>query len=84
MAKSVRDTMTGEPRSIATPDSAVEAARLMRDEDVGSLPVTEEGNLVGMITDRDTAIRVVAESETSARATRSLRRRTRTWTRRCD
>ncbi len=61
MAKSVRDTMTGVARSIAASDSVVEAARLMREGDVGSLPVTEEGNLVGMITDRDIAIRVVAE-----------------------
>jgi CBS domain-containing protein len=61
MAKSVRDTMTAEPRSIDSSQQIVEAARLMRDEDVGSLPVLEDGRLVGMVTDRDIAVRVVAE-----------------------
>jgi CBS domain-containing protein len=53
--------MTTDPRSITPRDVVVEAARLMRDEDIGSLPVTEEGRLVGMLTDRDIAVRVVAE-----------------------
>ena len=63
MAKSVRDTMTANPRSITPGDPIVEAARLMRDEDIGSLPVTEEGRLVGMVTDRDIAVRVIAEGK---------------------
>jgi CBS domain-containing protein len=62
MAKNVREAMTANPRSIGTAGSVVEAARLMRDEHVGSLPVVDGGRLVGMITDRDIAIRVVAES----------------------
>ena len=62
MAASVRDTMTENPRSIGVSASAVEAARLMRDEDIGSLPVTDGEALVGMITDRDIATRVVAEA----------------------
>jgi CBS domain-containing protein len=53
--------MTAEPRSIDSSQPIVEAARLMRDEDVGSLPVVEDGRLVGMVTDRDIAVRVVAE-----------------------
>lgn len=61
MTKSVRDTMTADPRSVSPGDTIVEAARLMRDEDVGSLPVTDEGTLVGMLTDRDIAVRVIAE-----------------------
>jgi CBS domain-containing protein len=61
MAKSVRDAMTDGPRSIAASASVVEAARLMRDEHIGSLPVTEDDRLVGMITDRDITTRVVAE-----------------------
>ena len=62
MAKSVRDTMTADPRSIGTSASVVEAARLMREEHVGSLPITDEDKLVGMITDRDITMRVVAEA----------------------
>jgi CBS domain-containing protein len=61
MAKSVRDAMTDDPRSIGAAESVVEAARLMRDEHIGSLPVTEDKRLVGVITDRDITTRVVAE-----------------------
>src|SRR2546423_6736975 len=61
MAKSVRDAMTADPRSIGASASVVEAARLMREQHIGSLPVTEDERLVGMITDRDITTRVVAE-----------------------
>jgi CBS domain-containing protein len=61
MAKTVRETMTAQPTSVERSQSVVEAARLMRDEDVGSLPVIEEGRLIGMITDRDIVIRLIAE-----------------------
>jgi CBS domain-containing protein len=63
MAKSIRDTMTTDPRSITPRDPVVDAARLLRDENIGSLPVTDEGRLVGMLTDRDIAVRVVAEGK---------------------
>jgi CBS domain-containing protein len=62
MAKSVRDAMTGDPRSIGQSASVVEAALLMREEDIGSLPITDDEKLVGMITDRDITTRVVAEA----------------------
>ena len=62
MAKSVRDTMTENPRSIKASASVVEAAQLMRKEHIGSLPITDDEQLVGMITDRDITTRVVAEA----------------------
>jgi CBS domain-containing protein len=62
MAKSVRDAMTENPRSIGVSASVVEAARLMRGEHIGSLPITDDEELVGMITDRDITTRVVAEA----------------------
>jgi CBS domain-containing protein len=62
MAKSVRDAMTEDPRSIGASASVVEAARVMREEHIGSLPVTDDDQLVGMVTDRDITTRVVAES----------------------
>ena len=62
MANSVRDAMTADPRSIGKSVSVVEAARLMRDEHIGSLPITDDEELVGMITDRDITTRVVAEA----------------------
>jgi len=62
MAKNVRETMTADPRSIGASASVVEAARLMREEHIGSLPITDDEKLVGMITDRDITTRVVAEA----------------------
>jgi CBS domain-containing protein len=62
MAKSVRDAMTENPRSIGASASVVEAARLMREDHIGSLPITDGEQLVGMITDRDITTRVVAEA----------------------
>jgi CBS domain-containing protein len=62
MATSVRDAMTENPRSIGASASVVEAARLMREEHIGSLPITDDEKLVGMITDRDITTMVVAEA----------------------
>jgi len=62
MTMNVRDAMTQDPRSIGPSVSVVEAARLMREGDIGSLPITDDEKLVGMITDRDITTRVVAEA----------------------
>ena len=57
----ISDLMTQNPRT-TTPDAGViEAARIMRDDDVGLVPVVDGDRLVGTLTDRDIAIRVVAE-----------------------
>jgi CBS domain-containing protein len=61
MAKTVRDTMSTQPTSVDRSKLIAEAARVMRDQNVGSLPVVEEGRLIGVITDRDIVIRLVAE-----------------------
>jgi CBS domain-containing protein len=60
MTKTVADAMTVNPRTIPPPASAVDAAKIMLEEDVGSVPVVAEGALVGIVTDRDIALRVVA------------------------
>lgn len=56
----IRDIMTRDVRRVEPQTSLREAARLMADIDAGSLPVEEGGRLIGMITDRDIAIRAVA------------------------
>jgi len=61
MARSVQDVMTQNPRTVEAAQMVVDAARLMRDENVGIAPVVEGGRLVGTLTDRDVAVRVVAE-----------------------
>src|SRR2546421_11841648 len=63
MAETIRDVMTGSPRTIDSAGSAVDAARLMRDEDVGLAPIVEGDRLVGTVTDRDIAVRLVAEGK---------------------
>lgn len=69
MAKSIRDAMTSSPRNVDPSTPVVEAAQLMKSEDVGSLPVVESGRLVGMVTDRDIVLRVVAEGNDAKTAT---------------
>ena len=60
-----RDIMTENPATITPETSAREAARLMETHDVGSLPVVEgtERRLVGVVTDRDLALRVLGRGE---------------------
>jgi CBS domain-containing protein len=61
MSKLVRDAMTANPRTVQLDASVVDAARIMAEEDVGSVPVVDaDAILAGMITDRDIALRVVA------------------------
>ncbi len=57
----IRDLMTDNPRTIDAEKPVVYAAKMMRDEDVGLAPIVQGDRLVGTLTDRDIAIRVVAE-----------------------
>ena len=61
--KPLRDAMTTDPTTVEPGTSLKEAAQLMKSDDVGALPVVENGRLTGMITDRDIAIRAVAEGK---------------------
>ena len=59
----VSDAMTREVR-IATPGQSIrEVAKIMAEIDAGAMPVGENDRLVGMITDRDIAIRAVAQGK---------------------
>src|SRR5438128_7538709 len=60
MGKKVRDVMSSQPRSVDPGTPVTEAAKLMKQDDVGSLPVVEGGRLVGIVTDRDIVVRAVA------------------------
>jgi len=61
MAKTVREAMTSKLCSIDTDKTVAYAAKMLRDEDVGIAPIVEGDRLVGVLTDRDIAVRVVAE-----------------------
>lgn len=64
----ISEIMSKNPRSVSPDTPVSEAAQLMKEEDVGLVPVVERvggaetrGRLVGVVTDRDIAIRAVAE-----------------------
>ena len=59
--KSIRDAMTSSPCAIDADKPVSYAAKMMRDEDVGFAPIVDGDRLVGTLTDRDIAIKVVAE-----------------------
>jgi CBS domain-containing protein len=67
--KTVREAMTASPRSIESDESVVQAARMMANENVGSLPVVHGAGLVGMVTDRDLVVQVLAKGLDPAKVT---------------
>jgi CBS domain-containing protein len=62
MAQTVEEIMTRDPRTVDADDPVIEAARIMRDSDIGDVVVMEGGQVSGIVTDRDIAVRGVAES----------------------
>jgi CBS domain-containing protein len=61
MAHQVREIMATDPVAVSAQATMAEAARLMRDRSIGEVLITEEGHLRGLVTDRDLAVRGVAE-----------------------
>ncbi len=59
----IRDVMTSNPRTVSPADSIQNAARIMREEDTGAVPVVDNGRPVGILTDRDIVVRAVADGE---------------------
>jgi CBS domain-containing protein len=57
----VSEVMTRDVKTVRPDDTAREAARFMLSEDAGSMPVSDGDRLIGMITDRDIAVRGVAK-----------------------
>ena len=57
----VRHAMTAEPKALSPDRSASDAAGLMAQFDVGSIPVVERDRVVGVVTDRDIVVRVIAK-----------------------
>jgi CBS domain-containing protein len=56
----VRDVMTPSPQTCGPDTPVADVARLMASEDVGSVPIVQGERLIGILTDRDVAVRVVA------------------------
>jgi CBS domain-containing protein len=59
----IRDVMTPNPRTLAPNASIQAAARIMQAEDTGVVPIVSNGRILGVVTDRDIAVRVVAEGK---------------------
>lgn len=63
MANLLRDCMTPSPVSVPSTATASEAAARMRDRDIGDVIVVDNGSIVGIVTDRDITVRVVANGK---------------------
>lgn len=61
-----RDFMTGSLLTSSPEDSVAQVAKLMRDRDTGDILITDDSKLVGIVTDRDIAIRVAAKGRNPA------------------
>jgi len=61
MGKKIQEVMTSNPCSIDADKPVSYAAKMMKDEDVGFAPIVEGDKLIGTVTDRDIAMKVVAE-----------------------
>ena len=61
MAKTLRDVMSSNPVTMHTGTTVLEAARRMRDDDIGDVLVLRDGVVGGIVTDRDIVVRVLAE-----------------------
>lgn len=59
----VRDIMTESVASLNSNDTIERAAQIMKEHDIGSIPVCVGENVIGIITDRDIALRTVATGE---------------------
>lgn len=69
MARTVSEVMTVAPATVEAGAPVREAARAMREGDVGAIVVLDGGDLYGIVTDRDVAIRLVAEDRDPATTT---------------
>ena len=63
----VAEVMTRDVRVVGPEETVQQAARMMAEADAGAVPVGENDRLVGMITDRDLAVRVIGEGKDPAR-----------------
>jgi len=61
MAQTVEQIMTTNPRTVNVDDTVKDAAVVMRDSDIGDVIVIEDGQVTGILTDRDIVVRAVAE-----------------------
>lgn len=59
--QTVREVMTNEPKTCPMNSTIEQAARTMRDSNIGSLIAVENGDVKGIVTDRDIVVRAIAD-----------------------
>lgn len=62
----VKDIMSTDVAWVCSEDSIEKAAQLMKQHDVGSIPVCEQNSVIGIVTDRDIALRSVASGQNTS------------------
>lgn len=63
-----REIMTRNVKTAHRTNTLQEVSALMRDGDMGAMPVVEDGKLVGIVTDRDIVVRAIAEGKDASTA----------------
>ena len=61
--RQIRDVMTPNPQTVTEGDSVHDAARIMKEQDTGVVPVVDGKKIIGTITDRDIVVRCVADGK---------------------
>jgi CBS domain-containing protein len=67
MAQAVRDLMTASPVTMSAAATAADAARAMRDANIGGVILLEDRRIRGIVTDRDIVVRVIADGRDAAK-----------------
>ena len=69
MPKRIRDVMTSNPVAMSETSLVTEAARAMRDADIGDVIVLKNNKVCGIVTDRDIVVRAIADGRDPAKVT---------------
>ena len=67
MAPTVQDFMTPDPITVPASAATLDAARLMKEQDIGDVIVVDDGQITGIVTDRDLVTRVLGENRDASR-----------------
>lgn len=66
MSQEIRKVMTSDPIQLASTATALDAAMLMRERNVGDVVIMDDGHIYGIVTDRDIVIRAIAVGRSPA------------------
>jgi CBS domain-containing protein len=66
--RKIRDIMTANPETVTEKDSVRDAAQIMKKRDTGIVPVVNGKKIIGLITDRDIVVRLIAEGKDASSA----------------